>query len=325
MKTKIWIITAVSFILIGGIIFVGAMSMLKWNFKGVSTTKYETNTYDIVEEFENISINTDTADILFVLSAGGKCKVECIEEASTKHNVLIKENTLNIDVNDTRKWYDYISFFSFGTPKITVYLPLDKYALLTVNASTGDIEIPKEFTFDSIDIKASTGDVNSSASAIRDLKIKLSTGHINVENISAKNMNLTTSTGHIKAESIDCGEQIEVRVSTGKTYLTDVKCENLISSGDTGDMTLTNVIATKGFNITRSTGDIKLDRCDANEILIKTDTGDVSGSLLSSKVFMCKTDTGRVNVPKTIEGGKCEITTDTGDIIIMVLVIYSNK
>ena len=31
-----------------------------------------------------------------------------------------------------------------------------------------------------------------------------------------------------------------------------------------------------------------------------------------------KTDTGRVDVPKTVEGGRCEITTDTGDIKITV-------
>lgn len=318
MKTKIWIITAVSFILIGGIIFVGSMSMLKWNFKDISTTKYEANTYDIVEEFENISINTDTADILFVLSTGGKCKVECIEEASTKHNVLINENTLNIDITDTRKWYDYISFFSFGTPRITVYLPLDKYALLTVNASTGDIEIPKEFTFDSIDIKASTGDVNSSASTVNDLKIKLSTGHIDIQDITAGNMNLTTSTGGINIKSVDCSGKIETKVSTGKTILTDVKCESLISHGNTGDMTLTNVIAIKDFNISRSTGNIKLDGCDAEELLIETDTGDVKGSLHSDKVFITETDTGNISVPKSTTGGKCEITTVTGDIKIEI-------
>ncbi len=316
MKTKIWIITAVSFILIGGIIFVGAMSMLKWNFKGISTTKYETNTYDIVEEFENISINTDTADILFVLSANGKCKVECVEESRINHTVLVQENTLNIDITDTRKWYDHISFFSFGTPKITVYLPSDKYALLTVNASTGDIEIPSEFTFDNIDIKASTGDVNCNASAVNDLKIKLSTGHIDIQDIAAGNMNLTTSTGSINIKSVDCSGKIEMRVSTGKTILADVKCENLISNGNTGDMKLRNVIATKDFNITRSTGNIKFENSDANEIFIETDTGDVKGSLLSDKVFITETDTGNVSVPKSTTGGKCEISTDTGDIKI---------
>ncbi len=318
-KTKIWIITGLSLILIGCIIFAGVMSVLKWDFKGINTTKYETNTYDISEEFENISISTNTADILFILSDNGKCKVECIEEAKTKHTVLVQENTLNININDTRKWYDYISFFSFGTPKITVYLPLDKYALLTVNASTGDIEIPKEFTFDNIDIKSSTGDVNCNASTVNDLKIKLSTGHINVEDITVGNMNLITSTGSMNIKKVDCVGKIETRVSTGKTNLIDIKCESLLSKGSTGDMKLSNVIATKDFNVTRSTGNIKLDKCDAGDIFIKTDTGDVRGTLLTNKIFITETDTGDVSVPKTITGGKCEITTDTGDINFKVV------
>ena len=56
--------------------------------------------------------------------------------------------------------------------------------------------------------------------------------------------------------------------------------------------------------------------CDAAEIFVETDTGDVKGSLLSEKVFIPKSDTGDIKVPKTVTGGRCEITTDTGDIKI---------
>jgi DUF4097 and DUF4098 domain-containing protein YvlB len=59
-----------------------------------------------------------------------------------------------------------------------------------------------------------------------------------------------------------------------------------------------------------------LDACDAAEIYIKTDTGNVEGRFLSDKVFIAKTDTGLINVPKTITGGRCEITTNTGDICV---------
>lgn len=44
--------------------------------------------------------------------------------------------------------------------------------------------------------------------------------------------------------------------------------------------------------------------------------GNVKGTLLTNKVFITHTDTGRVNVPKTVTGGKCEINTDTGNIKI---------
>ena len=78
------------------------------------------------------------------------------------------------------------------------------------------------------------------------------------------------------------------------------------------------VIVTEKLALKRSTGDVKLESCDAGEIVIKTDTGDVKGSLQSKKIFFAHSDTGRVSVPKTTTGGKCDITTDTGDIKITI-------
>ena len=40
--------------------------------------------------------------------------------------------------------------------------------------------------------------------------------------------------------------------------------------------------------------------------------------VLSAKVFITETDTGKVEVPKSVTGGRCEIETDTGDIQITV-------
>ena len=89
-----------------------------------------------------------------------------------------------------------------------------------------------------------------------------------------------------------------------------------MSSGSTGDISLNSVIAVEKFSVERSVGDVKFISCDAAEIYVKTDTGDITGNLLSNKVFITHTATGNVDVPKTAEGGRCEITTDTGDIKI---------
>ena len=53
-------------------------------------------------------------------------------------------------------------------------------------------------------------------------------------------------------------------------------------------------------------------------IPVKTSTGDVTGNLRTEKVFVTKTSTGDVRVPNTASGGKCTITTSTGDIRITV-------
>lgn len=126
-----------------------------------------------------------------------------------------------------------------------------------------------------------------------------------------------TSTGDIRVQTVSA-DTVDLSVSTGDVTISDLRCKTILSGGSTGDMFLKNVIATETISIERNTGDVLFDSCDAAEILVKTDTGDVKGGLLSDKVFIAHTDTGRVDVPKTAAGGRCEITTDTGDIVIAI-------
>ena len=83
-------------------------------------------------------------------------------------------------------------------------------------------------------------------------------------------------------------------------------------------ISLKNVIATEKISIESDVGDIKFEGSDAAEIYFKTSTGDVAGTLLSEKIFITDTSTGRISVPKTTTGGKCEIKTSTGDIEIAI-------
>lgn len=314
-RTKVWLIIAASLVLIGCIIFGGVMSMLKWDFAKLSTSKYESNDYEIREDYKHISIITNTADIVFVPSESPMTWVSCYEQKSNMHSVSVKDGTLEIDIVDTRKWYEYIGI-NFGTPKITVCIPQGEYGKLSIKSSTGDVEIPEGFKFESIDISESTGNVTNYASALEGVKIKTTTGNICVEKASAGAIDLSVSTGKVTVSGVTCDGEVTVGVSTGKVMLSDTQCKSVISSGSTGDIILSNVIATERFSIERSTGDVRFDGCDAADLFVKTDTGDVSGSLLTDKVFIAKTDTGDVDVPKTATGGRCEITTDTGDIEI---------
>lgn len=315
--TKFWLVTASVLFLIGGIVFAGGMSVLKWDFTKLSSIKFEINDYIINGEYRNISIVTDTADIEFTVSDDSTGSVICYEYETQKHSVSVKDDTLVIEIEDTRKWYEYIGI-NFGTPKITVILPGGVYGDLTVKSSTGDLNIPADFNFESVDITESTGNVTNYASVSDSVKIKTGTGKITLENLKAGSLDLSVSTGKVVINKMDCHGDININVSTGKTEITDTKCANLTSNGSTGAMILTNAVASEGISINRSTGDVKLEGCDAAELHIKTNTGDVKGSLLSEKVFITESDTGHINIPQTTSGGVCEISTDTGNINITV-------
>ena len=77
-------------------------------------------------------------------------------------------------------------------------------------------------------------------------------------------------------------------------------------------------ISCKTFNLKVNTSNIVLKQLSATEnVLIKSNTGNVCGKLSSNTDFVCKTNTGKVKVPKIAIGGivsvRCEIKTNTGN------------
>ncbi len=314
---KVMIIVAVALIILGAVICVAAAATMKFDFRKMDNGNYQTNTYEVTEAFSSISIDVSTEKIVFKPADDGKCSVVCLEEENLKHEVSVSNGTLTIIEKDERKWNDHIGFYT-RTPEITVYLPESIYANLSIKTDTGDIEIPADFSFESASIKGDTADIEFYAPVKDLLIIHVTTGDIKTANITAGELDLRASTGHMSLSSIRCDGDIFTKVSTGKIRLEDITCSNLTSKGTTGDLTMKNVIASGNFNITRDTGDVEFDACDAAEIYVKTDTGDVTGTLLSEKIFFAESDTGRVRVPKSVTGGRCEIETDTGKIDISI-------
>ncbi len=319
--TKIWLICAVALVLLGAVVFGGAMSMLNWNFFKLSNNKCETNEYEINDAFSNISVKADTADIVFLQSNDEKTHVICREYKNENHSVKVTDNTLTIELTDTRKWYEHISFILLETPSIKIYLPEENYKLLDIKSSTGDIEIPDFLKLESVNADLSTGDINLLASSDF-AELKTDTGNINVENITVGKLEIVVSTGDIAVKNTTCEGYISINATTGDVSVCDTRCHSLVSKGTTGYITLKNTIAKSLFSIERDTGDVELEKCDAEEILIVTDTGHVHGTLLSDKVFITSSDTGKIRVPESTTGGKCKITTDTGDIKITVKALH---
>ncbi len=225
--TKVWLMIAASLILVGRILAKLLM------------VKYKTNTYEVSKAFSDILISTDTADIIFALSDDGTCRVECYEGENAKHSVTVENDVLIVKIN--KSWYDYIGY-NFGLSKITVYLPKAEYNALSINESTGNVEIPKDYLFENVNISLSTGDVNFFASVSKLVKIKAITGNIRVENTSAGALDLSVTTGKVTVSGVTCRDDITVDVVTGSAYLTDSSCRSVISSGITGSISLNNVI-----------------------------------------------------------------------------------
>ncbi len=275
---KSWLIAGGILTILGSVIFTIALAAVGFDFSRLDTQNIVKNTHDITEDFNGISVDIDTADLVFATAEDGKCTVKCVEKEKLTHSVKVVNGTLVIRTVDSRRWYDNIGF-SFGDTKITVYLPKDTYEALSVEMDTGDVTVPGALKFENIKIESDTGNVNCKALVSNNLSVSTDTGEIAVSGAACKSVNIES---------------------------------------DTGNVLLKNVIASERLSVETETGDVKLDMCDAQDVYIETDTGDVRGTLLSPKKFLAKSATGDVNVPKTEDGGQCKIKTDTGNIKITV-------
>ena len=317
MKTKGFIVAAVILIAVGLILFCVAAAQCQGDLSKLSTGGYETTVHSLSDSFLHFDIDTDTADIRLVPSIDGNCRVECYEQAKMRHDVSVQSDTLVIQMEDRRAWYDYIGFH-LESPIIRIYLPLEQYGALSISASTGDITIPEEFTFESIDVNISTGDIYCSASATGRIHERTSTGDIRMENSSAQSVELFTDTGAMLLTNVSCAEELNLNVTTGDTQITNTTCTYFSSTGDTGDLHMQSLHASHSTDIERSTGDVIFDLLSCPNVVITTDTGDVEGRLVSNAIFDVESNTGHIDIPPSRLYGKCKIRTDTGDVKITV-------
>ena len=323
-SVKVSILIASILSVVGLVVSTVGLFLMGFDFSKLNTMPTQTNTHVVTEEFRSISIQTNTADVVFVFSEEEECKVVCQEPEGLTHSVSVEEGllegTLVIKVQDGRKWYDQIGI-SWGEIKVTVYLPYSLFlGDLSIETNTGDVEIPDFFTLRSVDIVTDTGDVSvGNVNVAGNVSIATDTGDISLDSLLTFGaLRVKTNTG-----DVDCiggfAKSIDAKTNTGTMDFQYVETEGaFFASANTGNILLrATEVGSKLTGVT-NTGDVTFDRSDAASISVTTDTGDVTGSLLSEKIFFANSKTGKIQTPKGMSGGECEITTDTGDIILTI-------
>lgn len=316
MTTKKWLTVVMAMIVLGTVLiaFSSCSSDSKVSF---FISQYENKVYEVSNDFEDIVIEVDTADVYFLVSEVDKCHVVAYTQEKINYDVKVEDGALKISVSDDRAWYENIKI-GLEESSLCIYLPKSEYKALTLNGSTCDVNLSQNFKFTSIDMDISTGDLNLSASSWGAVKLETTTGDIKLSNMSAESVSLTITTGDIELENVVCSGDVSFKGRTGECKLKNVSCNNLYDEGTTGDVEMENVIASGDITIVRSTGKVSLYACDATELYIETTTGDVKGVLLTPKIFIVRTTTGDIDVPETTTGGTCKIKTTTGDVIFTI-------
>lgn len=315
-KTAV-IIIAVIMVLVGGAVAFFGIVTLGFDFDKLATNETITHDYLINVDFASISVDSLIADVKITKSTDEKCRIASTENGKIKSSVTVADGILKIVQTDERKWYEKIGIF-LGKTEIVISLPNSEYDSLHVTSEVGDLIVPSGFTFSAASVHTDTGDVEFYANVKNQLKASTDTGDVKISGSELGTLDAESDTGSVQVSSVTVMNDLDLSTDTGRVDASEVTCLRIIAKTSTGRVTLDDVLASGMMKIDTSTGAVMLDRCDAAEIYIQTSTGSVTGTLLSEKQFFTETGTGKVSVPPSGNGGRCEIETGTGNINIKI-------
>ncbi len=279
----------------------------------LKSTKYN-GTLSITEVYSNIKIECTSSDIAIYPSNSKTSSLSFVGNKYVSYSYEVINNELIVFQKDNRKFFD--KFTNFVNFKVVLYLSDTDLENLSINITSGDVLVSKDFTFNTSTIITTTGDIRFESNVKDVLLVNATSGDISLKNISCKNLNVKCTTGDIELLNSHILEDTYLKATTG-----DIEIENLITNNldinvSTGDIELENSHITKHLNVLGKTSDFDFEELSSGTINIKLTTGDICGTLSNEMIIQVSSTTGKVKVPDSKSGGLCNIKVTTGDVII---------
>ncbi len=294
-STKILLLVAASLVVVGCIVG-GVAFALGGRFEGDDP---RTVTHHAEGSFDKVAVYIDTPELTVCASADGTAYAVCDESAHVTYELSIADGVLALREQDLRRWYHYIGV-NVGYHNVTLYLPADTYASISIKTSSGEISCTDmRLDFGDASLSASSGDIKFSSPVSGNLTAVTSSGDIEIANVTPHTLTVTASSGEIEIDHVHSAE-LSVHTSSGEVELRDV-------------------VADEQLSVKTSSGEINLDRCDSDEMVLSASSGNIRATLLTPKLFDADSDSGRINCPSPEVGGKCTVRTSSGDIRLSVI------
>ncbi len=288
------------------------------------------------ENVDTINVKDVSCDVKIIKSQDDKVKVTYGESEKFTYFVEQIDNTLFVELDDYRHWYDYIFAFANYDFDLVVEVPektlnelnvkctsgdieaLSIKSLVTTlqttsgdvevggnvgvlyaSATSGDVKVNSDTKAESIDVNANSGKINLSADVENDVKVKNTSGRVTVNNLNCGNISLDLTSGRIEGKNINA-TSIKADTISGRISLTDAVC--------TGDMT-----------IETTSGGIDLERVDAQNYDLQTTSGSIRAEILTPKFYNVKSKNGAYPANNGTEQGMFNAKTTSGSIDVDVV------
>jgi DUF4097 and DUF4098 domain-containing protein YvlB len=237
-EKKIAILVAIALVVLGMIIAFAAMVLAKFDMtKMVNTAAFEEKTYDISDDYEDISIKIKGQDLQILKSADKDTHFVCYENEKETFDVEVSGKKLEIE--HKVKIEPFVGIHIGETVKpCKLYLPKDIYDDLTGEFGSTDVVIDEGFTFEDVKLETGSGDITISDLKTDDIKLHSGSGEITLKDtVCTDKMSIDTGSGDITLDSCDAFD-MEFKTGSGDITGTILSAKTFETRTGSGDVTI---------------------------------------------------------------------------------------
>lgn len=299
MKTALTV--ALILLVVGALLAGAGWAFLQKYPAGKDTLRDTVHSYGVDQAPSSINITTLDSSVEIRPIEGDEWFVVCKETEGRNHTVELVDGVLTIRQNgDARKWYEYIDFLvSLQNPSVVLCLPKQAYEALSVHSLSGSIKVQEGFDFSSATLQNVSGSILCNSFVGGDLNVKNTSGSVQIS-------------GGVNG-------QLDVQNGSGSIQIKGATPTRATIKNISGSIDLIDVVCKEECKIENTSGSIELERCDAAAFDVENVSGSVKGSILSGKIFDCRSTSGGVHVPENGDGGTFKARTTSGGIRITVI------
>lgn len=310
-STIIALVVALAMIVIGTVISALAIGAAKGDFNTFSTVNYEEKVYEITEDFNSIDIDESDCKIIFARSDDGICRVECAENENSWHEVEVKDGTLCITAFD--KPMAHIGIMGNKQP-MTVYLPKTEYDRLTVDSTSGSVNIPEGFTFTDAEVECTSGSIKFMADVVSAADIHTSSGSVAASGMNCESLDVSSTSGSIKVGIVSASDSISVSATSGSIGALGLNAANNLTIKSTSGSIVFDQIHAGALTVSASSGRIEAADVNADSAEFETTSGSITlnGTKFTGTLSVNATS-GSTNLTDTI-ADSMKVTNSSGSI-----------
>ena len=164
--------------------------------------------------FTGIRVEVVNPHVTVLPAEDGITRVEYTQDSRYPITLQQEGDTLRV----TQKDYWTMGLLDLLTrPQIRIYLAEQTYNALSVDVTSGSVEVAAGLTFGTISLETTSGSITCHADARGELELDSTSGSVAVENITAASLSAETTSGSITITATTVERELELDSTSGMT------------------------------------------------------------------------------------------------------------